>query len=109
MARALDEKEQFIVLVDDNYHDMDESERWTARPFADCGAAIDCCKRIVDEWLRDAYKPGMSAKDLYGMYTLFGEDSSIRVEGEAKCRFSAWDYALHCAVQMWNPENERPA
>ena len=59
------------------------------------------CQRIVDEFLAAQYRPGMSAVDLFQLYTLFGEDPFIRDDGPAAARriFSAWEYArLRCAL-----------
>lgn len=87
----------YRVLVDDNFHYQDESERYTLGTFATCAEATAACRRIVDEFLLDAYKPGMDVGDLYRLYTGFGEDPFI-VGPDPACRFSAWTYAkTRCA------------
>jgi hypothetical protein len=53
--------------------------------------------RLVDEFLEEAYKPGMKAEDLYQVYIRFGEDPFI-VGGDI--RFSAWDYAKERSAQI---------
>ena len=41
----------YTVFVDDNFHYMDESERYKLGEFADCASAMAACKQIVDEFL----------------------------------------------------------
>jgi hypothetical protein len=82
----------YRVLVDDNFHYQDESERYSLGTFATCAEATAACRRIVDEFLLDQYKPGMDATDLCRLYTGFGEDPFI-VSDDPACRFSAWTYA----------------
>ncbi len=81
----------FTVWVDDNFHYMDESQRYCSGKFATLDEALDKCKRIVAEYLESAYKPGMTAKELYESYLSFGEDPWI--EGHSPKVFSAWTYA----------------
>jgi hypothetical protein len=90
----------YLVLVDDNFHYMDESARSTLGEFADAGAAIDRCRQIVDEYLQTAHRPGMSAKALFESYVTFGEDPFILCRDATEVRFSAWDYALSRCSQM---------
>ncbi len=49
-------------------------------------------KRIVDDYLAEAYREGMTAEGLYGSYTMFGELPFI-AGGPPESDFSAWDYA----------------
>ena len=83
----------YVVLVDDNFHYMDEDERYRHGKFSDAGVAIEHCRQIVDEYLESALKPGMSADELWDSYKSFGEDPFIQSLGVAPVRFSAWDYA----------------
>ena len=85
----------YRVLVDDNFHYMDESERYELGPFATLAEALAASCRIVDEFLLSAYKPGMTAEQLYVGYTGFGEDPFIIPDAseETAVEFSAWDYA----------------
>lgn len=82
----------YTVYVDDNFHYMDESERYKLGDFESCEAAVAACKKIVDDFLDQGYTPGMRFAELYGGYTMFGEDPFI-VSDDARCRFSAWSYA----------------
>jgi hypothetical protein len=83
---------KYSVLVDDNFHYMDESERYSAGEFDTCADAIEKCKRIVDDFLLAGHKPSMTAKQLMEMYTSFGDDPFI-VSQDPGCSFHAWDYA----------------
>ena len=82
----------YRVLVDDNFHFMDESARYELGQFDTPEAAVAACKRIVDEFLASAYSPGMSAAHLLQSYQASGEDPWI-AGGERDVKFSAWDYA----------------
>lgn len=82
----------YTVYVDDNFHYMDESERYVLGTFEDCETAIEECKQIVDEFLLANLTSGMTARQLYGLYTSFGEDPWISGP-ESNCKFSAWTYA----------------
>jgi hypothetical protein len=82
-------KYSYTVYVDDNYHYMDENERYKLGEFDDCAAAIAACKEIVDEFLLE--NRGKS-EDLYVTYVMFGEDPFIKSD-DPDCRFSARDYA----------------
>ena len=85
-------KKKYTVMVDDNYHYMDESERYRLGSFFTLNAAIKSCQRIVDQFLAKAYEPGMSPDDLYKCYALFGEDPFI-VGADEGVPFSARTYA----------------
>jgi hypothetical protein len=90
-------EEMYTVYVDDNAHYKDEEYRSKRGSFSSIDEAINECKRIVDAYLKDANKPGMSAAELYRSYVNFGEDSFI-VPANANV-FSAWNYAKErCAV-----------
>jgi hypothetical protein len=80
-------------MVGDNYHYMDESERYRAGEFASAEEAIECSRQIVDEYLASAYEEGMSSNDLWNSYKSFGEDPFILSVDVPEVRFSAWDYA----------------
>jgi hypothetical protein len=87
----------FKVFVDDNFHFMDESERYELGEFPTLNAAIEASKKIVDEYLLSAYLPGMAAQALFESYTSFGEDPYVVAtpSKEIGVPFSAWDYAKH--------------
>lgn len=92
------------VYVDDNFHYMDESERYKLGDFENCEEAVAACKKIVDEFLELGYTEGMSFRELYEGYTMFGEDPFIASDDDDGCRFSAWDYAKKRCREMCGGE-----
>ncbi|HEX8737338.1 MAG TPA: hypothetical protein VF721_18540 [Pyrinomonadaceae bacterium] len=91
--------DSYQVFIDDNYHYMDESERYKHGDFASFEEALAACKAIVDDCLQGSYEKGMTAGQLYVVYTGFGEDPFI-VGEPAPFRFSAWDYAKERCSQI---------
>lgn len=81
----------YKVMVDDNYDYMDTEKRYIQGEYGTLDAAIEACKKIVDEWLESAYQPGMGAEELCSSYKNFGLDPWI--SGIEKNIFSAWEYA----------------
>ena len=89
----------YKVFIDDNFHYMDESERYLLGEFPTLAEAIEVAKKVVNDYLLSAYKPGMTAQELCASYTSFGEDPFIinTLTREGGVLFSAWDYAtLRC-------------
>ncbi len=85
----------YTVFVDDNFHYRDEGERYELGKFEQWDAAVAACKNIIDEFIRQNYKAGMKAEDLYKNYLIFGEDPFI-IQNNPESptgSFSAWDYA----------------
>ena len=85
-------KHRYKVFVNDNFHYMDESERYELGEFDSCESAIAACKNIVDEFLLSKHEPAQRAEEIWEGYTTFGEDPLI-VTTDPACAFSAWDYA----------------
>ncbi len=83
-------KQTYIVKVDDNFHYMDESQRYTLGEFDSYDEAVAKCQTIVDDYLASALKPGMTAEELYSSYTSFGEDPFIMGDN---AKYSSWKYA----------------
>lgn len=83
----------YQVFIDDNFHYMDEDERYKLGDFETFEEALAACRGIVNRSLEEYYKDGMSAGELYQNYTGFGDDPFIVAEIEPPFRFSAWDYA----------------
>jgi hypothetical protein len=85
---------QYKVMVDDNFHYMEEDERREFGTFDTAEAAIAACRKLVDESLAEEYRPGMTATQLYDRYTSFGDEPFVVApSGAAKVDFSARDYA----------------
>ena len=100
----------YRVLVDDNFHFMDESERYTLGDYPTFAAAVQAAQAIVDDFLVSALEPGLDAQQLYVTYTGFGEDPFILpLGGEPAQPFSAWDYAWQrCQALCPGPSTSRP-
>ena len=92
---------KYKVFIDDNYHYMDESHRYKLGKFDTLEEAIEACKKVVDEYLNDAYQPGMTSDELLTSYVLYGEDPFI-VGAEKKVPFSARDYARERIKEICN-------
>lgn len=93
---------RYTVLVDDNFHYMDESERYTHGTFASPEAAIAACKQIMDEFLEESCAFEMTRKGnwpsseaLYEHYVAYGPDPFIVTDTPSlpKTPFSAWAHA----------------
>ena len=82
--------EQWTVHVDDNFHYMDEDERYTHGRFDSYEAAVAACKQIVDRCLDP--EAAKTAAELFENYVLFGDDPWISGP-EREPEFSAWEYA----------------
>jgi hypothetical protein len=82
----------YKVLVDDNFHYQDKSERYKQGEYDSYETAVAACKYIVDQYLAAAYKEGMTPAELYNSYLSFGEDPFVVPEPEG-ANFSAWSYA----------------
>ena len=87
---ADDERMQprYIVYVDDNFHFLDEEERYKLGEYDSEEEAIEAARRIIDEFLIANYKPGMTTEELIDLYKTFGEEPWC-----SQCAFSAWRYA----------------
>ena len=83
---------KYTLYIDDNFHYMDDDERYKAGEFSSLEKAIAKARHIVDEFLSQAHKKGMTAEELRRQYSSFGEDPFI-VGGPPESNFSAWDYA----------------
>lgn len=82
----------WTVYVDDNFHYMDEDERYIHGRFSRYEDAVAACKKIVDEVLQD--DPAKTSEDLYDSYVGFGEDPWIKGPTPPGSEpFSARDYA----------------
>lgn len=85
-------KYHYTVFVDDNFHYMDESERYKLGEFDDCASAVAACKKLVDECLQQGFTKNTTAGELQTNYSFFGEDPFI-ISDDPDCKFSARDYA----------------
>jgi hypothetical protein len=91
----------YKVMVDDNFHYMDENERWELGVFATAEEALEACRRLVDRSLLEGYKDGATADELFENYKSFGDDPFIlTLEDAPKVSFSAWTYARTRASEL---------
>jgi hypothetical protein len=84
----------YKVMIDDNFDYMNEDARYEHGSYDSAAEAIEVCRRIVEDDLRELYKEGMTSAELYDEYKLFGRDPFIvATEGAERVAFSAWTYA----------------
>jgi hypothetical protein len=89
------------VLVDDNSHYQDESERYQHGEFETYEEALHACKAIVDECLA-RHLSGLDSKspaELYSSYTSFGDDPFV-CPPHPREPFSAWKYAKQRCAEI---------
>ena len=65
--------------------------------------AVGAAKRIVDAYLEGAYQPGMSARQLWQSYAMYGVSPFITSEELTTSPFSAWSYASN-RIRSWRVE-----
>ncbi len=92
--------DSYEVFVDDNFHYMDEDERYSAGVFQTYDEALRHAKQIVDESLRGLHEAGKNADDLMASYVSFGQDPWIRPTPQGMERFSARAYAPQRAHEI---------
>lgn len=90
---------KYTVFVDDNYHYMDESERYKAGEYDTAEEAIAKCKEIVDSFFNDKELLKQDYDGLVTSYVMFGEDPFI-ISEDKSCKFSARDYARQKAEEL---------
>ena len=103
--RDKSEGKKYEVYVDDNFHFMDESERYRVGEFQSHDEAVAACKKVVDGFLEGEFKKGMSSEELYELYMMFGEDPFIIPSDEAE-HFSAWEYAKGRCMELCNGDKK---
>jgi hypothetical protein len=84
--------DKYIVYVDDNFHNGDESERYKLGEYLTREEALAACQAKVDEYFEVLKKGEHSFKELWEGYMLYGEDPFISND-DNEIRFSAWEYA----------------
>ena len=86
---------RYQVLVYDNNHYGDESERTDYGVFPSAEEAIAKSKWIIDNDLTWMWMPAMSAADLYQLYICWGPDPVVVPldPSDPEVAFSAWPYA----------------
>jgi len=95
----------YKVFIDDNFHYMDESERYQLGEFPNLEAAVEAAKKIVEEYLLSAYRQGITAIELAASYASYGEDPFI-IDTSGKdvgVLFSGREYASRRSAEMCAP------
>ena len=83
---------RYVVKVDDNFHQGDESERYTLGDYDTREQAISACKQKVEEYFENIKKGEYPFAEIWEGYLLYGEDPFI-ANDDCTERFSAWEYA----------------
>jgi hypothetical protein len=104
LVKAKENETGYTVMVDDNFHFMDEDERWTAGTYGSLREALDKSLQMVGQELRQDYRADSTATDLYESYTMMGDDPFIT--GPMKTVFSAWSYAKELAEFLAGKEED---
>jgi hypothetical protein len=86
----METNKKYRVFVDDNYHYMDESERHEEGSYESLPEAIEACKRITRNSLKEMYGPDITPEKLSALWSMFGEDPFT--EGDGEVPFSARKY-----------------
>lgn len=101
--RVPEEVTVYQVFVDDNFHYMDESERYLLGTYATADEALAAARKLVDDFLEYQLErePSMPTDELVKIYVSFGEEPFV-VCGDcaAPVTFSAWDYAKQRAAEL---------
>ena len=79
---------KYKVCIDDNYHYMDESERYSAGFYDSLEEAIAKCKAMTIASLESFYEKGITPEKLSAQWAMFGEDPYI-FTGKGSVPFSA--------------------
>ncbi len=64
-------KYDYVVYVDDNFHYMDEDERYELGEFSDCASAVAACKEVVDRCLQDGFTETTTVAELLNPHFQF--------------------------------------
>ena len=88
---------KYTLRVADNAHYPEEGRR--QGEYDTYQEAVAAAMKIVDDYLESAFREGMTAAELMGSYTMFGEDPYI-IPDRGEARFSARDYAEERARKL---------
>jgi hypothetical protein len=80
--------EKYKVYVDDNYHHLDERERFEVGSYDTLEEALEKCKEITVRSLEDQFEDGITPDQLSAQWAMFGEDPFI-YGGDGSIPFSA--------------------
>ena len=83
-----DMSKKYKVCIDDNYHYMDEDERYAIGSYDSLEEAVEKCQDITIRSLKELYETGITPENLSAQWSMFGEDPFI-VGGAGSVPFSA--------------------
>ena len=92
---------RYRLFVDDNFHYMDESERYLKGTYETEQEAVAVAKRIVDEFLLANQYYCKSATELDELYREFGHDPFIISDSKQASDFSAWQYSAERCRELF--------
>ena len=92
LVKKTENETGYTVLVDDNFHFMNEEERYTLGTFPTKREALEASLRLVGQDLLDGDLSDTTAEDMIAAYEAGGEDPFI-----VGVPFSAWKYAEELA------------
>ncbi|MBY0545660.1 MAG: hypothetical protein K2W95_00060 [Candidatus Obscuribacterales bacterium] len=101
---------QSVSVYVEEFSTREESRREVAR-FSCYDLALRCAQVRVRRCMRDFHRRGQSAKDLFDLWFMFGEDVYI-VPDDRRAGFSAIDYGrliameLACDPTLRNPDEQ---
>jgi hypothetical protein len=91
----------YLLRMADHFHYMDEDESYELGHHDTAPTAIAELRCLVNRSLLHLYRPGMSARELFEAYSLFGDDPYIVAEGGApRVDVHAWDHAKKRAAEL---------
>jgi hypothetical protein len=93
-------KQKYRVIIDENFHFMDTSERYGSGVFETYEEAVAKCKEIIDEFLESALTPTDSADSLYICWQMYGENPFI--DGKNLGDFTSRQYVKERCVVLTN-------
>lgn len=80
----------YLVESYDNFHVGDEGGEWmTHGSFTTVEAAVACARSVIDDWIKEHYKPGMTAEGLRNRFRVYGYVTVVRGADGA---FDAYKY-----------------
>jgi hypothetical protein len=83
--------EKYTVYIDDNFHYMDESERYAVGSYHSLEEAIEKCKEMTIRSLEGFYEKGITPEKLSAQWSMFGDDPFI-IGGDGSVPFSAREF-----------------
>ena len=99
----------FQVHLADDGHYLDEAASAPGPSFRRYADALEWCRERVESSLREYWKPGMTAAELFDFYRAAGEDPWVTPVPEGEPHWSAWEYAAETANRICSAAASDPA